>query len=62
MPHSRRSPMLEKLVAGRDGAPQQAVLAELRRVILDGGAPPGTQIPPAEVAELRALLEDGGES
>lgn len=35
----------------RPGRPRQAILEELRRVILDG-APPGTPIPLADVAEL----------
>jgi DNA-binding GntR family transcriptional regulator len=52
MSHRRRQPWLEKLVVDRLGGPQQAVVAELRRVILDGAAPPGTPVPLAEVAEL----------
>lgn len=52
MPYPRHSPLLEKLVVGRGGGPQQTVLAELRRVILDGDAPPGTQVPLTEVADL----------
>lgn len=31
---------------------QSAILAELRRVLLDGGVPPGTPIPPDEVAAV----------
>lgn len=51
MPHpQRRSPLLDRLAAG--SVPGQEVLAELRRVILDGAVPPGTPIPLAEVAEL----------
>jgi DNA-binding GntR family transcriptional regulator len=34
------------------GSGQQVILDELRRVILDGDAPPGTAIPVDEVAEL----------
>ena len=34
------------------GRPQQAILDELRRVILDGAVLPGTLIPLAEVADL----------
>jgi DNA-binding GntR family transcriptional regulator len=59
-PPGRRSLLLTQLIAERAGAtsaertssPQQVILDELRRVILDGGAPPGTPIPVAEVAEL----------
>ena len=46
-----RSVLLDRLArTPRDGSP--AVLEEIRRVILDGGAPPGTTIPVAEVAAL----------
>lgn len=48
----RRSALLDHLVADRVGSSQQAVLGELRRAILDGGVPPGTPIPLAEVAEV----------
>lgn len=48
----RRSVLLECLVAERAGTSQDGVLGELRRAILDGGVPPGTQIPLAEVAEI----------
>ncbi|WP_158166966.1 GntR family transcriptional regulator [Mycolicibacterium smegmatis] len=48
-PH-RRSALLQQLVAVAPS--QQAVLDELRRAILDGGVPPGTPIPLAEVAEV----------
>ena len=48
----RRSALLDHLVADRAGSSQQAVLGELRRAILDGGVPPGTPIPLAEVAEV----------
>ena len=34
------------------GSGQQVILDELRQVILDGDAPPGTVIPVDEVAEL----------
>lgn len=47
----RRSALLDKLVVDQPGRPQQAILDELRRVIL-AGAPPGTPIPLAEVADL----------
>ncbi|AKS32476.1 GntR family transcriptional regulator [Mycolicibacterium goodii] len=46
----RRSVLLQQLVAVAPS--QQAVLDELRRAILDGGVPPGTPIPLAEVAEV----------
>jgi DNA-binding GntR family transcriptional regulator len=48
----RRSLLLSQLTPVRAGSPQQAILDELRRVILGGGAPPGTPIPLGEVAEL----------
>ena len=51
-PPGRRSILLAQLVVNRTGSPQQVILDELRRVILDGGAPPGTPIPLAGVAEL----------
>ncbi|MCV7283946.1 GntR family transcriptional regulator [Mycolicibacterium wolinskyi] len=50
-PH-RRSALLEQLMADPVSPSQQAVLHELRRAILDGGVPPGTPIPLAEVAEV----------
>ncbi|GAB6897355.1 GntR family transcriptional regulator [Kineosporia succinea] len=52
MSHGRRSLLLEALVPHRTGSPQQVILDELRRVILEGGVPPGTPIPLAEVANL----------
>lgn len=52
MSRRRRSTLLEHLVVDRQGGPQQAIVAELRRVILDGAAPPGTSVPLGEVAEL----------
>jgi len=48
----RRSVLVERLVVDQPGSPQQAILDELRRVILDGATPPGTPIPLAEVADL----------
>lgn len=50
-PH-RRSALLEQLVADPASPSQHAVLGELRRAILDGGVPPGTSIPLAEVADV----------
>lgn len=47
-----RSVLLAHLVTGHPGSPQQVILDEVRRVILDGGAPPGTPIPVGEVADL----------
>lgn len=47
-----RSVLLGQLVADRRGNSQQVILDELRRVILSGGAPPGTPIPVGEVADL----------
>lgn len=52
MPSRRRSALVGRLVVDQPGRPQQAILDELRRVILDGAMPPGTLIPLAEVAEL----------
>ncbi len=44
--------MLVTNLANRDpGSSQTVILEELRRVILSGGAPPGTPIPVDEVAE-----------
>ena len=48
----RRSVLVDRLEVDRPGSPQQAILDELRRVILDGAALPGTPIPLAEVADL----------
>lgn len=48
----RRSLLRECLIAERAGTSQDGVLGELRRAILDGGVPPGTPIPLAEVAEV----------
>ncbi len=48
----RRSALLECLVADRAGTSQQGILTELRRAVLDGGVPPGSPIPLAEVAEV----------
>lgn len=48
----RRSALLDHLVADRTRTSQHEILVELRRAILDGGVPPGTPIPPAEVADL----------
>jgi DNA-binding GntR family transcriptional regulator len=52
MPSRRRSALVDKLVVDQPGRPQQAILDELRRVILDGAVPPGTPIPLADVADL----------
>jgi DNA-binding GntR family transcriptional regulator len=46
------SPLVERLVPLRDTWTQRAVLAELRRVILAGDAPPGTVVPLDEVAAV----------
>ena len=52
MPPRRRSALIARLMVDAPGRPQQAILDELRRVILDGAVPPGTPIPLAEVADL----------
>ena len=44
------SPLVTRLVPLRGVPTQRAVLAELRRVILAGDAPPGTTVPLDEVA------------
>lgn len=51
MPARRRSALLATLVVDQPGRPR-IILNELRRLILDGDAPPGTVIPLREVAEL----------
>src|SRR6478672_12736499 len=51
----RRSALIARLrgdLGELTGSGQQVILDELRRVILDGDAPPGTVIPVDEVAEL----------
>lgn len=48
----RRSALVARLVVDQPGSPQQAILDELRRVIVDGATLPGTPIPLAEVADL----------
>jgi len=52
MPPRRRSVLLTQLVIDAPGSPQQAILDELRRVILSGSAPPGTPIPLGDVADV----------
>ena len=52
MPARRQSAWALKLAVNRAGGSQQSIVDELRRVILDGAAPPGTQIPVSEVADL----------
>lgn len=51
MPARRHSALSTKLSANRSPDSRRAVVDELRRVILDGGAPPGSPIPVSEVAE-----------
>ncbi|WNV89473.1 GntR family transcriptional regulator [Umezawaea sp. Da 62-37] len=53
MPGRRsRSVLVARLVSERPGSSQAAILAELRRCLLDGGVPPGTPIPLDEVAAV----------
>lgn len=52
MPGRRHSALLAKLATNRADTSQRAIVDELRRVILDGGAPPGCPIPVNEVAEV----------
>ena len=52
MPAGRRlSPLVGRLHCGPGEHSQSAILAELRRVILEGGVPPGTPIPVDQVAQ-----------
>lgn len=44
--------LLAQLAETRTGNERANVLEEFRRLILSGGAPPGTQIPPAEIADV----------
>ena len=46
------SPLVARLVPLRGEPTQRAVLAELRRVILAGDAPPGTVVPLDDVAAV----------
>jgi len=48
----RHSSWAFKIVADGRGGPQQSIVDELRRVILEGAVPPGSPIPVNEVAEL----------
>ena len=52
VPGRRQSALLANLAASRSDNSQRAIVDELRRVILDGGAPPGSPIPVNEVAEV----------
>jgi len=57
VPGRRQSALLANLAASRSDNSQRAIVDELRRVILDGGAPPGSPIPVNEVAGAHRLLE-----
>jgi DNA-binding GntR family transcriptional regulator len=48
----RRSALIAQLLHEPAATSQAAILAELRRCLLDGGVPPGTPIPPDEVAAV----------
>lgn len=48
----RRSALIAQLLHDPATTSQAAILAELRRCLLDGGVPPGTPIPPDEVAAV----------
>lgn len=52
MPGRRRFALLTKLSANRSPDSRSAVVDELRRVILEGGAPPDSPIPINDVAEV----------
>ena len=47
-----RSALVARLVSTGPGSSQEVILGELRRVILDGGAPPGSPVPLDDVAAL----------
>src|SRR4029079_13866277 len=57
IPSRRRSALVDKLVVDQPGRPQQAILDDVRRVILDGAVPPGTRIPLADVAALLCVSQ-----
>ncbi|MFC0542022.1 GntR family transcriptional regulator [Kutzneria chonburiensis] len=48
----RRSVLIARLAGEHRDSSQAAILAELRRCLLDGGVPPGTPIPLDEVATV----------
>jgi DNA-binding GntR family transcriptional regulator len=48
----RRSVLIARLVNEHPGSSQAAILEELRRCLLEGDVPPGTPIPPDEVAAV----------
>jgi DNA-binding GntR family transcriptional regulator len=48
----RRSALIAQLLHDPAITSQAAILTELRRCLLDGGVPPGTPIPPDEVAAV----------
>lgn len=50
--HQSQPPLVSYLSGERSGSAQASVLGDLRRVILDGSAAPGTAIPVGEVADL----------
>jgi len=52
MPGPRRRSVLIAQLLNEQATSQAAILAELRRCLLDGGVPPGTPIPPDEVAAV----------
>jgi len=52
MPSRIRPPLLNNLVVDRHGGAQQTVVTELRRLILNGDAPPGSSVPLADLADL----------
>lgn len=52
MPGPRRRSALIAQLLNEQATSQAAILAELRRCLLDGGVPPGTPIPPDEVAAV----------
>ncbi|MFT4127468.1 MAG: GntR family transcriptional regulator [Gordonia sp. (in: high G+C Gram-positive bacteria)] len=46
------NPLINRLIAIQVGGEHAGVEEQLRRLILSGGAPPGTHIPPGEVADV----------
>ena len=48
----KRSALIARLVSDQPGGSQAAILDELRRCLLDGDVPPGTEIPLDAVAQV----------
>jgi DNA-binding GntR family transcriptional regulator len=48
----KRSALIARLVSDQPGGSQATILDELRRCLLDGDVPPGTEIPLDAVAQV----------